>query len=224
MFDVRNTTAISAGWNDLLRPYEIKVRDELLDEWLNVATGRTSSLIYPQTYATHPVTRDLPTFVPVFPAPCALEVSKPNPPQRGAPFYVATPLIQTSPGAWGEASAENVTRENRFDPDADLRGPIVSRRARRRLSRRPIRASRCKEAEGARLVIIANSFFAGNTAFPRFRGTNCSPSARCPGSTQRAFRPRRFRRRIWTFGRSRTGRPRFGGSFFLFQSSSCRSS
>lgn len=172
MFDSRYLQGQSVGWNDALQPYGISVRDDVLDQRLDPSVGQAapSQAIYPESYATHRVTRNLPTLTPAFPAACALEVKRPRPPAEGVPFYLPTPLIRSSQNTWGEATMDDAARRNRFDEDKDMRGPITIAASAQAFEPSASPNEPPKEAEGARIVVIANSFFAANSAFGRRPG------------------------------------------------------
>lgn len=112
---------VTTGLEPVLLPWEIRLRDDLvLDPSRNLGGRINLVAVKGDGYQSHTITKDLGQFLSIFPSARSIST--------GAPVtgsLVTSPLVQTSPEAWGETSLGTLQEQQPQPGPGDETGPLV---------------------------------------------------------------------------------------------------
>jgi len=135
---------------DTLEAWGVRYRDDLVIDPSSSFFGDVGSPLVTR-FRYHEITKDLGGLTTFFPVARSLEQVSPTP--EGVS---AMPLVETSRDSWGETDLNN--RQVRYDPDADVKGPLTL-----------AMAVRSTKGEG-RMVVFGDSDFASNGVVQSVQG------------------------------------------------------
>lgn len=127
---------------DTLEAWGVRFRNDLVIDPSSSFFGDVASPLVTR-FRYHEITKDLGGLTTFFPVARSVEQITPSP--EGVSV---APLVATSNNSWGETDLNN--RQVRYDPDADVKGPVYLAVAAR------------KTEGGGRLVVFGDSDFASN--------------------------------------------------------------